>query len=53
MVGGRRERGKAKLDLKISSYVNVFNRLAVGCGNISATAVLIEYPHFLIALCEG
>lgn len=25
--------------------------LAVGCGNISVTAVLLEYTHYLIALC--
>lgn len=41
------------MDLKISGYVNVFNRLAVGCGNISATAVLIDYALNLIAVCVG
>lgn len=52
--GGRRKRGKETLDLKMSGC-NKFTRFSnrFGCGNISVTEVLIEYPHYPIALCVG
>lgn len=40
------------MDLRIGGYANVFNRLAVGCGNIIATVVLIELPQPYFTVCE-
>lgn len=40
------------MDLRIGGYVNVFNRLAAGCGNIIATVVLIELSQPYSTLCE-
>lgn len=40
------------MDLGIGGYANAFNSLAVGCGDIIATVVLIELPQPYFTACE-